>query len=256
MAQVLPTNHPTATIYLDETGWARTAPFFGVGALLLRQPEKVLADFRDLRAETKCQQFLRWSDLHSYGDKTLDLVRRALTMLAKNENVTFTAFLADYERLGGPKGYGGREAAYNLVATRTLLSAVEEPNHLACVLADQFEAPRGRRIESEIIARVNATKKRLALVSMQRLRSNASEGLQLVDLMLGAVAYQVRGKVQTLHEGPKLDISLELMADGYGLTAYYDSTGLRVLPGRLHVQLLPRVGKRRGRRGRRVAGDS
>jgi hypothetical protein len=250
LAQILPIDHPTATVYVDETGWAKTAPFFGIGALLLQQPETTLSAFRDLREETKCHQFLRWADIHTYGDAALALVRSTLAMLATGAGVTFTCFLADHNRLGGPKGYGGRETAYNLLAGLALIEAIDEPDQLACVLADQFDVTRGMKIESQIISRVNATKGRLAIVSMQRLRSNASEGLQLVDLLLGAVAYQVRAKAQTPGPGPKLDISRALMTEGYSLTAYYDASGGRVLPGRLHVQLLPRPGRRRGARGR------
>lgn len=69
------------------------------------------------------------------------------------------------------------------------------PDELAAVMADNYSTPAHVLFEEDLRAAVNRRLDRLALVSVVRLDSRSSDGLQLADLLTSAVAFEFRASV-------------------------------------------------------------
>ncbi|MEA2201764.1 MAG: hypothetical protein QOI89_2360 [Solirubrobacteraceae bacterium] len=241
---VLSQTHPTGLVFVDETS---DDLYFGIGCLKLRDPHAVLTAFAELRSENRFQGKLRWADLSGYSAPRKQLVRDTVLMLARDPAVEFNCVLTDLRRVGGLRSYGSGASAYIQLATQAIATCVADPAELIAVIADQFDTAVGTELESKIVRAANDRKKRLGAVTMQRVASAGTDGLQLADLVLGAITYVFRSATKPESDSGKRDIAMALMTDGYGLTAYHDSSGGRSIPGRLTVELLPRRARSRPR---------
>ena len=244
----LPPDHPTALVFIDET---RDELYFGVGCLKLRDPDSVLAEFAALRRTHRFDRKLRWSDVGSYSPPFREFVKQTALMVARHPDAEFACVLADLTKIGGIANYGSVAEAYIRLAVPALISIVAEPDELLSVIADHFDTPAGVVVERRIKREANRGKGRLAVVSVQRVASAGTEGLQLADLMLGAIAHEFRNAHSTQADHGKAEISLALLTEGYELTAYHNASGGRRIEGRLTVDILPRQNRRGGRGGRR-----
>jgi hypothetical protein len=245
----LPPGHPTGLVFMDET---RDDIYFGVGCLKLREPHKILEEFAALRAEYKFWGKLRWADVGGYSQPYLEFAERAASMVAAHPTAEFACTLLDLKAVGGIQNYGSIGQAYVRLASQALVAVTEEHDELISVIGDHFDAPAGFEIERPIRNRVNQSMERLAAVSIQRVTSSGTDGLQLADLMLGAIAHEFRAVRREGADPGKAALALGLLTNGYDLTAYHDAEGGRSIPRRLTIELLPRP-NRRGRRGGRRA---
>jgi hypothetical protein len=245
----LPSDHPVGLVFIDETS---DDHYFGVGCLKLRDPHQTLTAFAEARSRHNSQGKLRWADVGGYQEPRKQLVRDTLLALARDSSASFNCVLADLSKIGGIASYDSKTNAYIQLAIDGLTTCAEDPDELIAVIADQFDTRSGTKVESKIVQATNRRKHRLAVVAMQRVGSGGTDGLQLADLLLGAVTYSFRSTVKPTVDTSKNDIALALMTEGYGLSAYHDKAGGRRIPGRLTIELIPRrrPGQRGGRRPR------
>jgi hypothetical protein len=242
----LPSDHPVGLVFVDETS---DEHYFGIGCLKLRDPHQTLTALAQARAKYNFQGKLRWADVGGYAEPRKQLVRDILLALARDSSASFNCVLADLSKIGGLASYGSRTNAYIQLTTDGLTTCADDPAELIAVIADQFDTRSGVRVEPKIVEATNSRKRRLAVVAMQRVGSAGTDGLQLADLLLGAVAYSFRSAIKPAADTSKNDIALALMTEGYGLSAYHDRSGGREIPGRLTIELIPR--RRHGQRGGR-----
>jgi hypothetical protein len=87
--------------------------------------------------------------------------------------------------------FGSTFAAYEKLATQLLIGSVR-PYELTSVLADNYSAPNNRSFENTVRKECNGRLGRLAVVSVVQVDSGATEGLQLVDVLTGAVGFGFR----------------------------------------------------------------
>lgn len=145
--------------------------------------------------------------------------------------------------------YGDVWQAYNRLAARAIADLLDE-TEVSSAIADRFDSPSRHDVEGPIIATVNDRKRRLALATMQQVSSEQVDGLQAVDLLLGSITYQVRETHSPTHaEGPRMEISREVMQEHYGLTSYLQRGPGQLEMNRLRITLLPLPKRSRGRRG-------
>lgn len=109
-----------------------------------------------------------------------------------------------------------------------------------------MSTPREIHFERDVRRQVNSELGRLAVVTVDRLDSRASPGLQLIDLLLGAATYDLR--VEHPDEtAQKRQICLHLL-DRMNATSVRPN-GRSDPAGKYRVELLP--GSRKKRRGTR-----
>ena len=84
-------------------------------------------------------------------------------------------------------------------------------NELLTVLADNYSTPDDVLFEDSLKASVNRRLRRLSVTSVCRLDSKSSDGLQAVDMLTSAIAFEFRAKAGLAAQtSPKGQLSLYL----------------------------------------------
>lgn len=198
----LPVGHPTAVVFLDETGVLhphRTDPVFGIGCLKASDPSGLLRDFKQLRDRAGFHRELHWADFDKAKTKDrpelVALAKSAIDLVFDSDDAFFCCALAERGRRDLTARFKGHPhataKAYEALAA-DVLSDLIVGDELITVLADQMSTHRDVRFESDVATTVNVRHGRLAIASVSRLDSRAHDGLQLVDLLLGATALDLR----------------------------------------------------------------
>lgn len=247
----LPESHPTSLVFLDESGWTAKERFLAVGALKLRDPNRIERQLSAYRRDAKFSGRLRWASLATAGEAELIVARRALQLICTDVECDFACAILDRATSDIKGIYGNVWEAYSRLATRAL-GDVLDSQEVAAVIADRFDSPRSHQFEKPVTRMVNDRKGRLALTGIQQAASGSVEGLQLTDLLLGAITYQVREThVPGGAVGARMQLSLEVMQRHYQQRSY-----LRQGPGQLEINhlritVLPLPRRGRGKRGGR-----
>jgi hypothetical protein len=189
--KTLPASSPTAVAFLDETGLISQDRFFAVGVLKHSDPTQLLREVGKVRNRhefhTKNGREFKFSRLTG---GTLPIYTEAAELVAKSE-ATFACFVVDTAIADPLSRFGGPWRAYAKLAAQ-LLHGSTRPREIVTVLADSYSTPDTVTIEQDIRDDVNRRFDRLAISAVVREDSRASDGLQLADLMLGAVVFEFR----------------------------------------------------------------
>ena len=104
---------------------------------------------------------------------------------------SFYCFVADRDAADPIDRFGTPWDAYAKLAEQLVVASVK-PGELLSIMADNYSAPDDVLFEQELRASVNRRLGRLAAVSVCRLDSKASDGLQIADLLVSAVTHEFR----------------------------------------------------------------
>ncbi|MGH2878273.1 MAG: DUF3800 domain-containing protein [Solirubrobacteraceae bacterium] len=198
----LPANHPTSWVFLDETGVAHahsTDRFFGIGVLKLADPSNLLHEIQLLRARYGFHGELHWAnfdkalirgrdDVVQFAKDSMDLVLRDKQAffcchIADRQHGDLTARFRDHPHAG--------ERAYEALAAKILAEAIEG-EEIVSVIADRRSTSSKVSFERDVSRTVNQAKQRLAVANVCCLDSRSTDALQVVDLLLGAAAFDLR----------------------------------------------------------------
>lgn len=108
--------------------------------------------------------------------------------------IKFFCFVADREKADPIARFGTTWVAYGKLAEQLVVASLR-PNELISVLADNYSTPDTILFEEDLRASVNRRLRRLAVVSVCRLDSRSSDGLQAVDLLTAATVFEFRAEV-------------------------------------------------------------
>lgn len=181
-------DHPCSTAFLDESGAIAKDPVFAVG--LLKVPEPAVLT----RAIQKIRDRQHWYKEFKYVDVTrgaLDLYKEVIDVALDKCDATFYSFVADRDAADPVVRFGTHWDAYEKLAEQLVVAAIRPPE-LMTLLADNYSTPDDVLFEQTIRANVNRRLHRLAVVSVCRLDSRSSDGLQVVDLLTSACALEFR----------------------------------------------------------------
>lgn len=200
-AAFLPPDHPTTTVFLDETGVVQHAEdrYFGIGCLTTRDVAELMRGMSRLRTRTGFHDELHWADFDKgrlrHRDDVVAFARAAIDLVFDSAGVEFCCHVADRAngdltaRFRHHRHPGHR--AYEWLAAEVLHDVIGE-HEVATVLADHLSTAPDVQFERDVAASVNRRRGRLAVSTVCRIDSRASDGLQLVDLLLGAAALDLR----------------------------------------------------------------
>lgn len=187
----LPPDHPCSLIFLDETGSVSGDRFFAIGALKLVIPSEML------RAVTKYRSQKRFFDEFHFGGMRRmdqDLYRGLADIVLNQGQSSFYMFIADRKVHDPVERFGNQWDAYLKMAEQ-LIVALIRPHEIATVLADSYTTPDHVLFEEQLKDNVNHRLRRLAVANVARLDSRSSDGIQAVDLLTSAAAFEFRASV-------------------------------------------------------------
>jgi hypothetical protein len=245
-------------VFLDETGVVRphpTDPVFGIGCLKVTDPSTLVRALRGLRERFGYRGELHWASFDKADllgrDDVVDLACAAIDLVLEDSDAYFACLIADRGRGDLTAQFKGHahpgHRAYEHLAARALSALIGDIG-LVTVLADHVSTPADVHFEADVARTVNRQAGRLAVASVCRLDSRCTDGLQLIDLLLGAVTFDLRrGRVDD-GDAQKQHILAHLLDRCACPT--FRPRGQRQ-EGKFSVEILaaPRT-RRRGRRGK------
>ena len=200
---VLGRDHPCATAFLDETGSIAKDRFFGIGLLKCAEAANLTRGIQKIRDRHHWYKEIKWFDITK---GSLPIYRQVVDVCAAS-GVEFFCFVADRRAADPITRFGSAWDAYAKLSEQLVVAACR-PDELIALMADNYSTPDSVLFEQDLRAGVNRRLRRLALVSVVRLDSRSSDGLQAVDLLTSAVAHEFRAEAGLAsHTSPKGEMS-------------------------------------------------
>jgi hypothetical protein len=253
----LPAGHPTAWIFLDETGVVQQQandPYFGIGILKLSNPALLLRELQSLRDRHEFREELHWANLDKAGagrgGQRVPFAERVIDLVLDLPDVQFCCHIADRQHGDLTARFRGHphagERAYEAMAAAILGEMIDD-REIVSVIADKRSTSPAVRFELDVAKSVNQSKGGLAVANVCRLDSHSTDALQVVDLLLGAAALDLRqGRTES---GTQKQQLLTYLLDRCGCPTFRPAGGSDAT-GKFAVKLLTRSRKaRRKRRG-------
>jgi hypothetical protein len=217
----VPLGYPTSVIYIDESGSKASASgFFVMAAAKIRAHGKFLREIRDVRDLTGFNGEFKFSQitqgaLPAYYSVTDKIEKSDLHVAACVVDTSV------FDPFDSPKPSWRVHAD---VLSQLLCGCINR-RELVGVLIDGISTPRGTSLEDLVKATVNKRLGSMSIISAACLDSRSSDGLQVADLVAGAIAFERRatGKAHS----PKGKVAGRLKA-ALGVSSFGDVRDGRV----------------------------
>ena len=209
----------SSIIFLDETGTLKSDRIFAVGILKCPTPAAVQRPFNLMRDKRHFYEELKWHRLDRSG--LLPTYQEAVDCFFRCSEATFACFVADRSSGDPVTRFGDHWRAYQRLAAQLIIGNLA-PQEYATILADEYSTPAGVTFEEDLQKHVEDKLARRAIIGICRMRSTGVDLFQVLDLLLGAVAYEYRsalGLAGTNPKSPKRAL-LQYILSGFGVRSF------------------------------------
>lgn len=188
-AVLIPAEYPCATFFVDESS-ARSSSgsFFVLGAVKLRKPGKLLRAVEHIRDSHEFDGEFKFNRISRGKLTTYYKVIDAL----EESDAHIAACAVDLSKTTNPFKCKDPEWMVHARVVAKLLVGNLNSRELGAAILDRRSTPVGVAFDDTVRAMVNKRLKSVGLVSAVCADSNCTDGLQLADLVAGAVAHQRR----------------------------------------------------------------
>lgn len=216
--------HPTAMVFLDESGAIAQDRFFVVGVLRLDDASVLLRRVQRFRDREQW-----YSEFHFANMTAGSLLKfqRLADIVVATRGLRFQCFVADKDVANPVQRWGTHWAAYEKLAEQLLVGSIR-PFEVVTVLADNYSTPPQVQFEVDVRARVNRRLKRCAVTTLTRIDSRASDGLQVVDLLTSVVGFKFRQAAGLAGAGNPKDQLAEYVHKAFNLPQAFTDVPLDV----------------------------
>ncbi len=184
----IPLGYPASIIYLDESGSKASASrFFVISAVKVRQHGRLfrairaVRDRNDFKGEFHFSQITRGT-LCAYYDLVDEI---------EASDAHIAACVVNRDVFDPFKGRRPMWRVHAEVAAQLLVGCINR-REIVTVLLDGISTPQGVSLEDAVQGRVNKRLGSTAVVNAACLDSRSSDGLQVADLVAGAIAFERR----------------------------------------------------------------
>ena len=192
----------TKFCFLDESGTINDPkdPFFTVGFIKCSQPYYLQSKIIYERRKRNFRDEMKFNKL---SKNNIDFAKFALNSLFSTRSLNFNSYSLDKEGEYFIREFNGDPwKAYEDISIRVLKSALPS-DEILIVIADYITTPRDIRFEVNVKRRVNDELKRLAIAGVCRFDSKSNDLLQLTDLIVGAINYDLKLATGVILRGDK-----------------------------------------------------
>jgi len=183
----------TKFCFLDETGSLAnnsTDPFFTIGIIKMSQPYYLLSKFYYERTKRRFYDEIKFNKL---SKSNVDFAKMAIGAFLNARSTYFYSYAVDKGGSFFKKEYGGDQwNAYELLTLRLLKEAVLAPKEILILIADYITVPNHVRYEVNVKKGMNESSGYLCLAGVCRFDSKSNDLLQVVDLIIGAINYDLK----------------------------------------------------------------
>ncbi|MGH9128349.1 MAG: DUF3800 domain-containing protein [Acidimicrobiales bacterium] len=183
----VPLDYPTTTIYVDESGGVAKQRFFVVGALKVRRHGSFARSLRAVRDRTGFEHEFRFNQI-TRG--SLPAYYDLVDTLAAGE-VHFHACIVDRALFDPSANFSTTWDPHAQVIAQLLRGAIAR-RELVSVMMDSISTPKEVVFEDYVRSHVNMCFGCTSVVTALLLNSKACDGLQAVDVLAGALAWERR----------------------------------------------------------------
>jgi len=180
----------TPFCFLDESGTldVKTQPHFTVGMIKCSQPYYLQQKIRYIREKNKFWWELKFNDLNKVKIKT---ALEVLDAFFQTRSICFSSYTIN-KRSNYFKNefHNDPFIAYEQI-TKHLLEGNLRKNEILVVLADNLVAPKRNKFEVNVKNHLNNKFQRLAIAGVCRLDSRTNDLLQMTDLLIGSINYEL-----------------------------------------------------------------
>ena len=192
----------TPFCFLDESGSINDPkdPFFTVGFIKCSQPYYIASKIIYERTKQNFHDEMKFNKL---SKRNLNFAKFVLDLFFSTRSLYFHSYSLDKQGNYFNREFGGSPwKAYENISIRVLKSAISL-NEILIVIADYVTTPRDIRFEVNIKRRINKELNRLAIAGVCRFDSKTNNLLQLTDLMIGAINYDLKLSTGVILKGDK-----------------------------------------------------
>ncbi len=192
----------TKFCFLDESGNLSNPkdPFFTIGILKCSQPYYLQSKILYERGKRQFYDELKFNKL---SKNNLEFAKFALDAFFETKNVSFASYTLDKHGNYFAGNFDGNPwQAYEDMTARLLKAAVSE-SEILIVIADHITVPKDIRFEVNVKRKINDDLKRLAIAGVCRFDSKSNDLLQVTDLLIGAINYDLKFSTGLISSGDK-----------------------------------------------------
>lgn len=191
----------TCFCFLDETGLLRSDrdEFFALGIIKCCYPHKLYNQIRKIRYKYNYHEELKWANIDR---KIRFTIAREFFNIFLKEDVIFNCLILNKKELDFKKYFNDNLYKVYSNFTVALLKLIigKTPDEVINVLVDDYFSPDGTDLEIKIKNIINDHYQKFIISGVCQIDSKASDILQMTDLILGAILYDLK-KQKGLIEG-------------------------------------------------------
>jgi hypothetical protein len=179
--------------FLDETGILnkKDDQFFALGTVKTERPHELQRMMRAIRDKAHYYEEIKWTKI---SPLKFDVCKAIVDAFIKNRPAIFSCIILKKSDLDFEKYFqSDLTKVYKSFSVRLLKNNINsEANEICTVIADDYFYPDGTNLELASRAIINDHYKRLVVSCFLQINSKSSDLLQLTDLLLGAVVYDLK----------------------------------------------------------------
>ncbi len=197
--------------FLDETGLLMsptTDRIFGLGLLVVPRTKPLHDEILKYRQRQNFNKEFKFTYVRRHN---LGLYKGLVDTFLATEQARLCVVVYDKSKMPRNKNYAKVYNAFagDLIADTVSMNPASRASEYLSILADDVSTAIDDSFEKEMKAQVKATLRRNALFGVFRLESHAISEIQLVDVLLGIIAYSFKVRDGQIQSGPmnaKLDL--------------------------------------------------
>ncbi len=181
----------TKFCFLDETGSLsdQTDQYFTVGILKMSQPYYLQSKLIFERSKIRFYDELKFNKL---SKNSINFAKIVIDALFETRSIGFYSYSISTKSDYYQKNFSANPWKTYEQITLKVLEASLSDQEVIILIADHVTTPKDIRFEVEIKKVFNQKKNRLALAGVCRFDSKSNDLLQLVDLLIGAITYDIK----------------------------------------------------------------
>ena len=181
----------TKFCFLDETGnlMGEQNPYFTVGLIKMSQPYYLQSKILYQRNINNFHDEMKFNKI---SRKNLGFAKFSIGAFLDTRSINFYSYTTRKDSWYFKKNFEGNQwVAYEKITLKLLDAALSE-NEILILIADHVTTPKNIKFEVNTKRYFNSSKKRLALAGVCRFDSRSNDLLQIADLLIGAITYDLK----------------------------------------------------------------
>lgn len=211
----------TKFCFLDETGSLSSEkdPYFTIGIIKMSQPYYLQSKIMYERNVKNFHDELKFNTL---SKNSIDFAKFAIGALLDTRSIDFYSYTTKKDSWYYKKHFQENQwVAYEKITLKLLNKALSE-NEMLILIADHVTTPKNIKFEVNTKKNFNISKNRLALAGAVRFDSKSNDLLQIVDLIIGSITYDLK-LAEKVVPGSKIKIELvNYLKENLGVSSFID----------------------------------